>query len=195
MSDHQKAADGEQVDELAALLKAGGDSLRLEILRILQRDSYGVLELCSIFDMRQSALSYQLKVLAKAGLVATRKEGNTIFYRRVSTTGLFKRVLTELFTAADQLPLRAELLSGVKAVQTERTAASREFFQRNASRFHEYQDLIASHNDYGEAIVGFMGSIVPTSAANVLEVGPGEGELLPALAVRFQRRYRTGAIQ
>ena len=187
MSDQTKAADDEQVDELAALLKAAGDPLRLEILRILQRDSYGVLELCRILDMRQSALSYQLKVLARAGLVATRKEGNTVFYRRTSAGTRFKGVLAELFAAADQLPLRAALQSRVTAVQAERTAASRQFFQRNASRFHEYQDLIASHHDYGEAIVSFMGSVVPTSAANALEVGPGEGNLLSALSTRFKR--------
>ncbi|WIO74188.1 metalloregulator ArsR/SmtB family transcription factor [Porticoccaceae bacterium LTM1] len=172
--------------DLASLLKAAGDPLRLEILRILQRDSYGVLELCQILDLRQSALSYQLKVLAKAGLVTTRKEANTIFYRRASATGPQATLLDELFGRIDKLALRPELQSGIDAVQTERTEAARDFFERNAKRFHEYQDLIASHNDYGEAICGFLDSIVPASADNVLEVGPGEGELLPALSKRFK---------
>ena len=172
--------------QLATLLNAGGDSLRLDILRILQRDSYGVLELCSIFDLRQSALSYQLKVLAKAGLVTTRKEANTVFYRRASATGLYRELLAELFAVVDQLPLREELASAIEDVQSERTEASRDFFQRNASRFHEYQDLIASHHDYSDAISGFLDGIVPPSADNVLEVGPGEGKLLPILSQRFK---------
>ena len=68
--------------DLAALCKASADSLRLQVLRVLREDSFGVSELCSIFDIRQPALSHHLKVLANAGLVATRREGNSIFYRR-----------------------------------------------------------------------------------------------------------------
>ncbi|UTW44563.1 ArsR family transcriptional regulator [bacterium SCSIO 12696] len=176
-----------ETDTLAALLKAGGDPLRLEILRVLRRDSYGVLELCRILDLRQSALSYQLKVLAKAGLVTTRKEGNTVFYRRAPVSGTLSPLLQELFAAADRLPLRPPLRQGIANVQADRVAASRDFFQRNARRFRKYQDLIASFKDYGEAVTDLLGHIVPPSAANALEVGPGEGELLPNLSKRFER--------
>ncbi|MDM3870848.1 metalloregulator ArsR/SmtB family transcription factor [Porticoccus sp. W117] len=179
--DTQPASEG-----LAALLKAAGDPLRLEILRILQQDSYGVLELGRVLDLRQSALSYQLKVLSKAGLVVTRKEGNTVFYRRAAANGPYRTLFAELFAAADQLPLSETLLAGVQAVQAERREASREFFQRNAKRFRRYQDMIASHQDYGEAISELLTNIVPPSAANVLEVGPGEGELLPTLSEHFE---------
>ncbi len=65
-----------------ALCKAGGDPLRLNILRALANDSFGVLELAQIFAIGQSGMSHHLKVLAQAGLVATRREGNAIFYRR-----------------------------------------------------------------------------------------------------------------
>ncbi|MAB98807.1 MAG: ArsR family transcriptional regulator, partial [Pseudomonadaceae bacterium] len=81
----------EPADELAALCKAGGDPLRLNVLRALSNDSFGVLELAQIFDIGQSGMSHHLKVLAQAGLVATRREGNAIFYRRAlsaATTGL-----------------------------------------------------------------------------------------------------------
>ena len=57
---------------LAALCKASSDPLRLQVLRVLREDSFGVSELCSIFDIRQPALSHHLKVLASAALVATR---------------------------------------------------------------------------------------------------------------------------
>ena len=67
---------------LASLCKASADPLRLQVLRVLRKDSFGVSELCAIFDIRQPALSHHLKVLANAGLVATRREGNSIFYRR-----------------------------------------------------------------------------------------------------------------
>ena len=69
-------------ESLAQLCKAAGDSLRLEILCSLRRDSYGVLELCRIFGVRQPAMSHHLKVLADAGLVCRRREGTSIFYHR-----------------------------------------------------------------------------------------------------------------
>lgn len=78
---------GAATDALAALCKATGDTLRLDILRVLRNDSFGVLELAQIFAMRQSGMSHHLKVLAKAGLVITRREGNSIFYRRSLPAG------------------------------------------------------------------------------------------------------------
>ncbi len=69
-------------NELSALCKAGGDPLRLNVLRALANDSFGVLELAQIFAIGQSGMSHHLKVLAQAALVATRREGNAIFYRR-----------------------------------------------------------------------------------------------------------------
>ncbi|MBU0836066.1 MAG: metalloregulator ArsR/SmtB family transcription factor, partial [Gammaproteobacteria bacterium] len=63
-------------DSLAALCKAGGDALRLNVLRALASDSFGVLELAQIFAIGQSGMSHHLKVLTQAGLLATRREGN-----------------------------------------------------------------------------------------------------------------------
>lgn len=73
------AISHDQSDELAALCKAGGDPLRLNVLRALSNDSFGVLELAQIFAIGQSGMSHHLKVLAQADLVATRREGNAIF--------------------------------------------------------------------------------------------------------------------
>jgi DNA-binding transcriptional ArsR family regulator len=69
------------VEDLTLVQKALADSLRLQILRLLKNESFGVLELCRILDIRQSALSHHLKVLFTACLVSTRREGNSIFYQ------------------------------------------------------------------------------------------------------------------
>ena len=69
-------------DTVAALCKAAGDPLRMQILKVLQQNAYGVLELCAVFDIRQPAMSHHLKILAGASLVATRREGTSIFYCR-----------------------------------------------------------------------------------------------------------------
>src|SRR5690606_40821708 len=62
-------------EQLAAFCKAASDVLRLDILRVLRNDSFGVLELAQIFDTRQSGMSHHLKVLANAGRSEERRVG------------------------------------------------------------------------------------------------------------------------
>ncbi len=177
-----------QTDSLAAFCKAAGDPLRLEILRVLQHNAYGVLELSQLLDVKQSGMSHHLKVLASAGLVATRREGNTIFYRRAPQPiePLLQELHRNLFATVDLIKLSAELQQRIHATNQERTKASRDFFEKNADRFHANQDLIASFTQYGEIITEFLDTSSVTKET-VLEVGPGEGDFLPSLAQRFKR--------
>ena len=108
----------EPADELAALCKAGGDPLRLNVLRALANDSFGVLELAQIFAIGQSGMSHHLKVLAQAGLVATRREGNAVFYRRALPHGelLGGTLHGALLAEVDELQLPAEVQTRIAAV-------------------------------------------------------------------------------
>ena len=174
--------------ELAAYCKAVGDGLRLEILRVLRQNAYGVLELSQIFDIGQSGMSHHLKVLSKSGLVATRREGNSIFYRRApAIEGSGGRDFQlALFSAVDQLSIPAAIQERIQQVHRERTEASQDFFRQNAARLHVNQDLIASFEQYGEPATELLDSTA-VSRQHALEVGPGEGGFLPALASRFER--------
>ena len=102
-----KDAPAALATELASFCKACADPLRLQVLRVLREDSFGVSELCSIFDIRQPALSHHLKVLAGASLVATRREGNSIFYRRaqLGQQPELDNLQSAIFQAADQIEL------------------------------------------------------------------------------------------
>ena len=62
-------------------LKALAHPLRLRILQALAGVERNVGEIESVADVGQPALSQQLAVLRKAGLVATRKEAKLVFYR------------------------------------------------------------------------------------------------------------------
>lgn len=176
-------------ERLAALFKAAGDPLRLDILRVLSDNSFGVQELCEIFAMRQSGMSHHLKVLATAGLVTTRREGNSIFYRRAlprheNITGTPQRAI---FEALDAEPLETALQQRVDALQRQRAERSRAFFTRNADRFDESQDLIADYDQYGEVACALLDQALPAGGEAALEVGPGEGQFLLELARRFHQ--------
>ncbi|HDZ08752.1 ArsR/SmtB family transcription factor [Pseudohongiella sp.] len=195
MSTHSQMIDintqlpiGRTADELARVFKALADPLRLDILRLLRAESFGVLELCRIVDVRQSALSHHLKILARAGLVSTRREGNSIFYRRalLLTDDAMLAVKQSAFAALDELPLRGELAGGIQQIHDERSEQSLLFFERHAERFLEKQELVAEYAHYRDTLRDLLGGLKLPEQARVLEVGPGESPLLSELATRFR---------
>lgn len=174
-------------DELAALCKAGGDPLRLNVLRALANDSFGVLELAQIFATGQSGMSHHLKVLAQADLVATRREGNAIFYRRAlpHTELLGGKLHAALLEEVDNLTLPGDVQSRISQVHGQRAAASQDFFSRVAEKFRAQQDLIAGLPQYRESVLALLDKLSFNEAATAIEVGPGDGSFLPELARRF----------
>ncbi len=185
----QNSGEGFAVGQLAALCKACGDSLRLQVLRALQQDSFGVLELCTLFDMRQPALSHHLKVLAAAGLVTSRREANTLYYRRAALgqTPALAALRQSLFATVDMLPLSPDLQIGLAELQRDRVQSSAEFFRQNAEKFREQQDLIASYEQYADTVAGVLQGLRLAHRTLALEVGPGDGRFLTELAPRFER--------
>jgi len=179
----------EQSDELAALCKASGDPLRLKVLRALASDSFGVLELAQIFATGQSGMSHHLKVLAQADLVATRREGNAIFYRRAlpNALRLGGKLHAALLEEVDELSLPDDVQARIGQVQLRRAATSQDFFLRVEEKFRAQQDLIAGLPQYRESLLALLDKLNFEPDAGALEVGPGDGEFLPDLARRFTR--------
>lgn len=176
------------VETLSALCHASGESLRLQILRALSRDSFGVLELCQIFDAKQPSLSHHLKVLAKAGLVTTRREGNSIFYRRATQANhpLLVNLHRALWQVVDALELPAECAARLDDVNRARAERSEQFFRDYAGKFQSHQEQIASVELYTNEVLHVIDSHCPRLRCAV-EIGPGEGAFLPSLATRFTR--------
>lgn len=172
---------------LASLLKAAGDEFRLQVLKVLNRDSYGVLELCTIFSIKQSALSHHLKVLANAGLVTTRREGNSIFYRRAHTICPQELLSLQqsILSSSNLLTLTPNIQQGITAVQQERSSNSQQFFSDNADKFKAHQDLIAGLEQYGPAVEELCHAL--TTFNKAVEIGPGEGDFLVTLSKLFKQ--------
>lgn len=166
------------------LFKALGDQLRLQIMRLLKGDSLSVSELCEVFQLRQSALSHHLKVLVQADLLVRRKEGTAVFYRRQLPQGEHSALMEQVLASIDAESVPVTLQAGLERVQRQREANSMEFFRGNSERFREQQELIASWQEYSEAALHLLGRCGDLSTASILEIGPGDGSFLPALAQR-----------
>ena len=83
-------------DQFARAAKAAGDNLRLSILKLLGQGSFGVMELCEVFGIKQSGMSHHLKVLSQAGLVTTRREGNSTRFCVPARVHVWKHVFPAL---------------------------------------------------------------------------------------------------
>jgi DNA-binding transcriptional ArsR family regulator len=66
--------------EATQLLRALGNEKRLMLLCLLVEGEHSVGELNALLDLSQSALSQHLALLRQSGLVATRREAQSIYY-------------------------------------------------------------------------------------------------------------------
>lgn len=169
---------------LANLLKAAGDRLRLQILRVLSQDSFSVSELCTIFEQRQSALSHHLKILMEAGLLCRKKEGTATFYRRSLPGGAKASLYEQLYSQIDAEPISDQAKRGVLSVQAQREHNSIAFFRGNVDRFREQQELIAPWDEYSQVALQLLARSQKRPMQRIVEVGVGEGWLLPELQRR-----------
>lgn len=70
----------EKLYDLAELFKVFGDTTRIKILHALFESDMCVCDIAVLLEMKQSAISHQLRVLKQAGLVKFRREGKVVYY-------------------------------------------------------------------------------------------------------------------
>lgn len=72
--------DGQIAAEAAELFKALSDPTRLRIISLLAHTELCVGDLCTVLEMSQPAVSYQLRILRTLRIVRARKAGKHVFY-------------------------------------------------------------------------------------------------------------------
>ena len=73
----------EQAEQLAPVLKALGDPVRLRLLSLVAAHASGEACVCDLndaFDLSQPTISHHLKVLHEAGLLDRSKRGTWVYY-------------------------------------------------------------------------------------------------------------------
>jgi ArsR family transcriptional regulator len=92
------ALDRAEAEQLASLLKAVADPVRLQLLSILRADPNGsacVCDLTPAVGLSQPTVSHHLKVLTEAGLVTRERRGNWAWFTVVpERLGLVGRIFS-----------------------------------------------------------------------------------------------------
>jgi len=173
------------IEQYPSFFKAISDATRLAVLQVLGTGAYGVVELSDLLDVKQSGMSHHLKVLAKAGWVDSRREGNSIYYRRSlgDAMGIQQRIFREL----DANPLPESVRKQQQQIREERLNAARQFFAEHTQEFEMHQERIVLFEHYGPEALQLLDSLGRPTHQKVLEVGPGKGEFLKALSQRFDQ--------
>ena len=72
----------EQASRMAAIAKALGDPIRLQLVDVLRKHAgkVCVCELVPLFDISQPTLSHHLKILRQAGIVDSERRGLWAYY-------------------------------------------------------------------------------------------------------------------
>ena len=76
----KKIPKEELLYELAELFKIFGDSSRIRILSLLQKERLCVSEISTLLNLSQSAISHQLRILRQARLARYKNIGKAVFY-------------------------------------------------------------------------------------------------------------------
>jgi ArsR family transcriptional regulator len=72
----------QEAERLAAIAKALGDPIRLQLVDVLRKHAgkVCVCELVPLFDLSQPTVSHHLKVLREAGIVESERKGLWAYY-------------------------------------------------------------------------------------------------------------------
>ncbi len=102
-----------ELAETIRIFKVFSDKTRLRIFILLLSSELCVCELIALLKLEQSLVSYQLRIMRRAGLVEGRKNGRWVFYRIPETC---RKQLEPLFRTwlKDELAVSSNKVKAVK---------------------------------------------------------------------------------
>ena len=166
--------------QLAGLLKALGDPIRLRILGVLARHELSVGELGRTLGLSQSRVSNHLRVIRDYELLAERHVGPSTFLRleldsRSKQDGFVARLWSALRPELEALREHADDLTRLRVVLDERHKNSRDFFDRVAGEW----DAIGVDFASGQARQRVVANFIAPGLA-IADLGCGTGYVAAA---------------
>lgn len=168
------------MSDILDIFKALADEGRLRILRSIDQAELSVAELVQALEMPQSTVSRHLKPMREAGLVASRRDGTSVYYHRgdLFRDPSFARILNDRLK---DIPVANRDIAAVDRVLDIRRKKSREFFDDIAGR---YGSLTEPGGGWQALAAGLAAGF---SGKKVADLGCGEGALALLLS-RFAKK-------
>lgn len=167
---------------LLTFAKALADPTRVRLLNVLVRHELSVNEVAAALGLAQSGVSRHLRILAEAGLLGSRRDGQWVFYCAAGEGpgrdfGDALRPFLEADVAAD--PGLAADLRAAQGVMAGRSDESARFFNSIAADWDRLRHELLGGFDPAPELLSRM----PRCAA-AADLGCGAGDLLKALLSR-----------
>lgn len=166
-------------------LRLLGDSTRVRVLMLLEKEELSVAELQEILAKGQSQISTHLAQLKQAGLLEDRREGKNNYYRlrdeHRSGDKTFTKLLTLLQESSNGVPEASEDQEALQLVLSKRRDRMRQYFDSLAGRFGREYLPGRSWQGLAEALLGLLPPIV------IADLGAGEGTFSQLLARRARQ--------
>ena len=172
----------------ADLFRLLGDEDRLRLLALCATEELTVGELATLLGESQPQVSRKSQPLREAGLLNARRDGTRTLLRAEATVD---PVVSAALEAGRGLCLDDGSLAQIPALLAQREEASRQFFARPDGSGGAAAADSAAEGGWGQAApwAPFLPMLAPLlpGRALAIDVGAGEGTLLPLLSPLFER--------
>jgi ubiquinone/menaquinone biosynthesis C-methylase UbiE len=159
------------------IFRALGDPTRLRIIHLLRAMELAVGEIAQVVGQSQPRVSRHVRILAEAGLVERRKEGNWVFLRLgrdVSVTP-FLTLFDRLEPSAGEALWQAADLARLTAVRADRARAAEIYFAEHAEEWDAIRSLHVAEADVEAAMTALLAS---APIGHLLDIGTGTGRII-----------------
>jgi SAM-dependent methyltransferase len=171
----------------AELFRLLGDEDRLRLLALCAAEELTVGELATLLGESQPQVTRKSQALREAGLLLGRRDGNRTLLRAEASTD---PVVVAALEAGRASCLQDGSLARIPALLAQREEASRQFFSRDAGpssgAANDTDDEGGGSSPAWAPFLPVLAPLLPQRGLAV-DVGAGEGTLLPLLSALFER--------
>ena len=161
------------LDSLSAL----ADPTRCRMLLLLGGHELTVSELCTIVQLPQSTVSRQLKTLADAGWVTSRRDGTSRYYSLMLASDDMRTLWRLTSAQLEGKSAAAQDLRRLERVLAERRAASEHFFASSSGQWDKLREELFGADFAFRSLAGLL-----DDEWTVADLGCGTGAMAAILA-------------
>ncbi|OAN52081.1 MULTISPECIES: ArsR/SmtB family transcription factor [unclassified Sphingobium] len=162
------------------IFRALGDPTRLRIVHLLRAMELAVGEIAQVVGQSQPRVSRHVRILAEAGLVERRKEGNWVFLRlgRGGEVAPFLDLFDRLTPSEGEKLWQAADLARLAAVRADRASAAEAYFAEHAEEWDAIRSL---HVPEAQVEAAIRSLLAREPIGHLLDVGTGTGRMIELL--------------